>query len=116
MEAKTSRIFGIRAVLEAIHGNNSIDKVFVQKESSGALMQELMQTLKKNNIAFSYVPVEKLDKLSKYNNHQGAVAQIQGSDTKDRGPGAKPRDNNVLNASFCRRPLYHATISVIGQA
>lgn len=76
MEAKTSRIFGIRAVLEAIHSNKSIDKVFVQKGSTGALMQELMQTLKQNNIAFSYVPVEKLDKLSKYNNHQGAVAQI----------------------------------------
>lgn len=83
MEAKTSRIFGIRAVLEAIHSNNSIDKVFVQKESSGALMQELMQTLKKNNIAFSYVPVEKLDKLSKYSNHQGAVAQIAPIDFHD---------------------------------
>ncbi|MDG2280948.1 MAG: 23S rRNA (guanosine(2251)-2'-O)-methyltransferase RlmB, partial [Flavicella sp.] len=32
--------------------------------------------IKTNKVAFSYVPVEKLDKLSKYNNHQGAVAQI----------------------------------------
>lgn len=76
MEAKTSRIFGIRAILEAIHSKSSIDKVFVQKNVTGALMQELMTEIKKNNIGFSYVPVEKLDKLSKYNNHQGAVAQI----------------------------------------
>jgi 23S rRNA (guanosine2251-2'-O)-methyltransferase len=76
MEGKTSKIFGIRAVLEAIHSESSIDKVFVQKGISGHLITELMQSLKKNNIAFSYVPVEKLDKLSKYNNHQGAVAQI----------------------------------------
>ncbi len=76
MEVKTSRIFGIRAIIEAINSNNSIDKVFVQKGISGHLMTELMQHIKKNNIAFSYVPVEKLDKLSKFNNHQGAVAQI----------------------------------------
>ncbi|MGB2128879.1 MAG: 23S rRNA (guanosine(2251)-2'-O)-methyltransferase RlmB [Flavicella sp.] len=76
MEGKTSKIFGIRAVLEAIHSESSIDKVFIQKGISGHLMNELMQSIKKNNIAFSYVPVEKLDKLSKYNNHQGAVAQI----------------------------------------
>jgi len=76
METKTSKIFGIRSVLEAIKSDNSIDKVFVQKGISGHLMTELMKELKKNNIAFSYVPVEKLDKLSKFNNHQGAVAQI----------------------------------------
>ncbi|MFC2109275.1 23S rRNA (guanosine(2251)-2'-O)-methyltransferase RlmB [Bacteroidota bacterium] len=83
METKTARIFGIRAILEAINSNNSIDKVFVQKEISGHLMSELMQALKKNNIAFSYVPVEKLDKLSKHGNHQGAVAQIAPIDFHD---------------------------------
>jgi len=83
MEVKTSKIFGIRAVLEAINSNNSIDKVFVQKGISGHLMSELMKELKKNNIAFSYVPVEKLDKLSKFNNHQGAVAQIAPIDFHD---------------------------------
>jgi 23S rRNA (guanosine2251-2'-O)-methyltransferase len=83
MEAKTSRIFGLRAVLEAIDSNNSIDKVFVQKGISGHLMSELMKSMKKNNIAFSYVPVEKLDKLSKFSNHQGAVAQIAPIDFHD---------------------------------
>lgn len=76
MEAKTSRIFGIRAVLEAIHSESSIDKVFIQKGISNPLMNELMAAIKQNSIPFSYVPVEKLDKLSKFNNHQGAVAQI----------------------------------------
>jgi 23S rRNA (guanosine2251-2'-O)-methyltransferase len=83
MEIKTSRIFGLRAILEAIKSDNSIDKVFVQKGLSGHLMNELMQSLKANNIAFSYVPVEKLDKLSKFNNHQGAVAQIAPIDFHD---------------------------------
>ena len=76
MEIKTSKIFGLRAVIEAINSDSSIDKVFIQKDISGHLMNELMTLLRTNGIAFSYVPVEKLDKLSKYNNHQGAVAQI----------------------------------------
>jgi 23S rRNA (guanosine2251-2'-O)-methyltransferase len=76
MEIKTSKIFGLRAVIEAVNSESSIDKVFIQKDISGHLMNELMTLLRVNSIAFSYVPVEKLDKLSKYNNHQGAVAQI----------------------------------------
>lgn len=76
MEIKTSKIFGLRAVIEAINSESSIDKVFIQKGISGHLMNELMTQIKTNKVAFSYVPVEKLDKLSKYNNHQGAVAQI----------------------------------------
>ena len=70
------QIFGIRAIIEAIQAGKEIDKVFIQKEAQGELMQELMKTLKKNNVNFSYVPIEKLNKLSKFNNHQGAVASI----------------------------------------
>ncbi|SEH94196.1 23S rRNA (guanosine2251-2'-O)-methyltransferase [Paenimyroides aquimaris] len=70
------QIFGIRAVIEAVQAGKEIDKVFIQKEAQGELMRELLKTLKKNNINFSYVPVEKLNKLSKFNNHQGAVASI----------------------------------------
>jgi 23S rRNA (guanosine2251-2'-O)-methyltransferase len=38
-------------------------------------MQQLMKVMKKNSINFSYVPVEKLNRLTS-NNHQGAVATI----------------------------------------
>ncbi|AEW87027.1 23S rRNA (guanosine(2251)-2'-O)-methyltransferase RlmB [Flavobacterium columnare NBRC 100251 = ATCC 23463] len=72
---KDNQIFGIRAILEAIHAKKEIDKVFVQKDAQGDLMQELLKTLKKNNINFSYVPIEKLNRLTS-NNHQGAVATI----------------------------------------
>lgn len=72
---KENQIFGIRAILEAIQAGKEIDKVFIQKESQGELMQELMKSMKKNNINFSYVPVEKLNRLTP-KNHQGAVASI----------------------------------------
>lgn len=72
---KDNQIFGIRAIIEAINAKKEIDKVFVQKDAQGDLMQDLMKTMKKNNINFSYVPIEKLNRLTP-NNHQGAVATI----------------------------------------
>ena len=72
---KDNHIFGIRAIIEAINAKKEIDKVFVQKEAQGDLMQDLMKTMKRNNINFSYVPVEKLNRLTP-NNHPGAVATI----------------------------------------
>ena len=72
---KDNQIFGIRAIIEAINAKKEIDKVFVQKEAQGDLMHDLMKTMKRNNINFSYVPVEKLNRLTP-NNHQGAVSTI----------------------------------------
>ena len=76
MEPQTSKIFGIRAVIEAIRSGNSVDKVFLQKDIKGPLMNELKQLIKEKNISASTVPVEKLDRLSRNNNHQGAGALI----------------------------------------
>jgi len=72
---KDNQIFGIRAIIEAINAKKEIDKVFVQKDAQGDLMQDLMKTMKRNNINFSYVPVEKLNRLTPHN-HQGAVANM----------------------------------------
>ncbi len=72
----TETIFGIRAIIEAINSGKEIEKVYLQKELKGALMNELNGVVRKNKIASSYVPIEKLNKLSKYQNHQGAVAKI----------------------------------------
>ncbi len=70
-----NQIFGIRAILEAIEAGKDIDKVFIQKDANGELMSSLLKSLKKNNINFSYVPIEKLNRLTS-KNHQGAVATI----------------------------------------
>lgn len=69
------QIFGIRAVIEAINAGKSVDKVFVQKGLKGDLFKELDQLLKENQIATSFVPVEKLNRLSR-KNHQGVIANI----------------------------------------
>ena len=72
---KSTQIFGIRAIIEAINSNESIDKLFLQKGLSGDLFKELETLIKAKRLNASYVPVEKLNKLTS-NNHQGAVAQI----------------------------------------
>jgi 23S rRNA (guanosine2251-2'-O)-methyltransferase len=69
-------IFGIRAIIEAIDSGKEIEKVYLQKELKNQLINELYGLVKKQKIAISYVPIEKLNKLSKFQNHQGAVAKI----------------------------------------
>ncbi|MBN4083028.1 23S rRNA (guanosine(2251)-2'-O)-methyltransferase RlmB [bacterium AH-315-A23] len=83
MENKVSKIFGIRAVIEAINSGKTISKVFLQKDLSGHLFSELNSLIKKNNIATSHVPIEKLNRLSKNSNHQGVAAQISPIDFAD---------------------------------
>ncbi|MFH4967050.1 23S rRNA (guanosine(2251)-2'-O)-methyltransferase RlmB [Gaetbulibacter sp. M240] len=74
MENQT-QIFGLRAIIEAVQSGKTIDKVFLQKGLNGELFNELESLLRTESINTSYVPVEKLNRLTK-KNHQGAVAQI----------------------------------------
>ena len=76
MEQNSSKIFGIRAVIEAIQSGKTLSKIYLQKGLSGSLFSELNQHIKSGNITVSYVPVEKLNHLSKNSNHQGVVANI----------------------------------------
>ncbi|MBL7472823.1 23S rRNA (guanosine(2251)-2'-O)-methyltransferase RlmB [Robertkochia sediminum] len=69
------QIFGIRAVMEAIQAGKDIDKVFIQKGLKGELFAELNGLLQQQGITASYVPVEKLNRLTR-KNHQGVVANI----------------------------------------
>lgn len=76
-------IFGLRAIIEAINSGSTINKVYLQKGLRGNLFFELESLIKKQKITTSFVPVEKLDRLSKNKNHQGAVAQISPVEFED---------------------------------
>ncbi|MDJ0644909.1 MAG: 23S rRNA (guanosine(2251)-2'-O)-methyltransferase RlmB [Flavobacteriaceae bacterium] len=76
MENNATKIFGIRAIIEAIASGKTVEKVYIQKGLQGNLFSELNALIKKNNISSSYVPVEKLNKLSRNQNHQGVIAKI----------------------------------------
>ena len=76
MIKETTNIFGIRAIIEAIDSGSTINKVYLQKGLRGELFFKLEKIIRDQKISISMVPIEKLDRLSKNNNHQGAVAQI----------------------------------------
>lgn len=93
------QIFGIRAVVEAIHSGKTIDKIFIQKGLRGDLIHELETLIRKEGISASYVPVEKLNRLSK-KNHQGVIANTSPIEFYDL-------DNLVLNTiESGKNPLF----------
>ena len=78
-------IYGIRAILEAIQSEKPIDKVWVLKGTQSKLFEQLLYKLREKNIAFSFVPVERLSRFSE-KNHQGAVARIGAIKTVEMEP------------------------------
>ena len=82
---ETVTIFGIRAILEAIESGKSIDRVWLLKGTQSKLFEQLLHVLRNENIAFSFVPVERLDRFSS-KNHQGAVARIGALSTQEMEP------------------------------
>jgi 23S rRNA (guanosine2251-2'-O)-methyltransferase len=72
---KAQEIYGIRAIMEAIVQDKTIDKIWLLKGQQGSLFKHLEQKIHEKGISFSYVPVERLERFS-HQNHQGAVARI----------------------------------------
>tara|TARA_B100000902_G_scaffold398554_1_gene465744 strand:+ start:1097 stop:1837 length:741 start_codon:yes stop_codon:yes gene_type:complete len=68
-------VYGLRAISEAIHSEKNINKVYIQKGLKSQLANSLIKNLREFNIEHSYVPVEKLNRLT-HKNHQGFVATI----------------------------------------
>ena len=68
-------IYGIHSTAEALKQDESIDKLFVQKNLSSQNAKEVVRLAKEKKIQLSYVPIEKLNKLTQ-ENHQGIVAKI----------------------------------------
>ncbi len=51
------------------------EKVLIQKGLTGENFKELFQAIRKENIPFQMVPIEKLNRVTK-NNHQGIIAYL----------------------------------------
>lgn len=75
---KNQLIYGLRPVMEAIKSGKQIDKIYLQSNLQGKLFTELKVLIKQSgrNIQQQYVPLEKLDYLTRKQNHQGVVAQL----------------------------------------
>ncbi len=72
---KDEFIFGTRAVIEAIHKNRTIEKILIKKDLKNELYHQLSSLIKEYNIPYQYVPVEKINRITR-KNHQGVLAFI----------------------------------------
>ncbi|GFR77321.1 23S rRNA (Guanosine-2'-O-)-methyltransferase rlmB [Elysia marginata] len=69
-------IFGIHSVFEAVKSGKTVEKVFFLKSRIlSPSLNSLRENLKDLKIPFSYVPIEKIKRLTK-GNHQGVVAKV----------------------------------------
>ena len=75
MKSKSSLIFGIHPVNEAIRSGKPIDKVLIKQGFKNEILPGLFPALRDQNIPFQYVPLEKLNRLTG-GNHQGIIALV----------------------------------------
>lgn len=73
MKKNESNIFGLRPIIEAIESGKTIDKLLIQKGLQGEVFSELRRLIRDHNIPAQYVPLEKLNRLTR-KNHQGIFA------------------------------------------
>ena len=72
---KEDFLFGTRVVIEAIKQGKTIDKILIKKGLRNELFHELHILAKENNIPVQFVPVEKINRITR-KNHQGILAYI----------------------------------------
>jgi 23S rRNA (guanosine2251-2'-O)-methyltransferase len=70
---KSSLIIGRQPLIESLNAGRPIDKILLQKNIAGDVINEIRRLATKSQIPMQYVPVEKLNSLTRAN-HQGVVA------------------------------------------
>lgn len=66
-------LFGIRPVIEALNAGKELERVYIQEGLQGELQNELKRALKENGQFYTFVPIEKLNRMTN-GNHQGVIA------------------------------------------
>lgn len=66
-------IFGLRPVIEAIRAGRQIDRLLIKQGLKGAIYHELMTEVRKHQIPYQIVPVERIELVTR-KNHQGVLA------------------------------------------
>ena len=72
---KKTLIIGKEAVVQAIESGKQLDRIYLQNNMPGKLVEEIKSIALQHNIPVNKVPVEKLDGFN-ITGHQGIVAQI----------------------------------------
>jgi len=75
MQKESDCIFGLRPVIEAIKAGKPVERLLVRQGLQGPLYHELMVEVRKFNIPFQIVPVERIELVTR-KNHQGVLAWL----------------------------------------
>ncbi len=70
---KTRLIIGRQPLIEAIEAGTTIDKILLQKNASGDIVNVIRMLSKEHEIPVQFVPIEKLNSFTR-TNHQGVIA------------------------------------------
>ncbi len=74
-EKKNQLVYGIHSIFEAIKAEKHFEKIFIRKGFKSELLGELFRYLKENTVPYQYVPIEKLNRITR-KNHQGIIALV----------------------------------------
>ncbi|MCF8228846.1 MAG: 23S rRNA (guanosine(2251)-2'-O)-methyltransferase RlmB [Bacteroidales bacterium] len=72
---KDNYIYGSRPVIEAIQSGKEIEKLLIQKGLKSELHSKLLKLVSERSIPYQFVPVQKLNRVSR-KNHQGVIAYV----------------------------------------
>lgn len=75
MQKEKDCIFGLRPVIEAIKAGKQIDRLLIKQGLQGPLYHELMIEVRKNDISYQIVPLERIELVTR-KNHQGVLAWL----------------------------------------
>jgi 23S rRNA (guanosine2251-2'-O)-methyltransferase len=72
---KSSLIIGRKAVIDAIHAGQQLDRIYVDAKAQGADINEIKKLAAQHAIPVNYVPTAKINSFN-VTNHEGCVAQV----------------------------------------
>ncbi len=72
---KETYIYGIRPAIEAIKAGKELEKILLQNGLKGEGFRELFGLIKELELPYQFVPIEKLNRLSRQN-HQGVISFV----------------------------------------
>jgi 23S rRNA (guanosine2251-2'-O)-methyltransferase len=72
---KNSLVIGRRAIIEALHSGQQLDRIYIDGKAQGQDINEIKALASQNGVPVNYVPVAKLNGFN-ITDHEGCVAQI----------------------------------------
>ena len=69
-------VIGRHPAIAALRSKQEINKVFLQSDAKGEIIDEIVKLAKRRDLVIQNSPKQKLDQLSQYENHQGIVLAV----------------------------------------